>query len=397
MLIFVTPVNGAQITDPATGFVLPPAGKLVEYSQYWQRRINEGGVTQSNAPTAVNSAPIRQPVSFATMADFNNAGGAAAYGVGPVWIAGNQYWCDGVNLYGQGGSMSLVVEYLINNATANAGNPFILNVPATKAGGLMFIDGAGGGGGGGAGFNGANWSSGGGGGSSACSCMQFAVRIPPTTTRLAIVVGAGGAAGVIGSVGAAGGNGGNGGATIIYDPDITLSGAGNPDLLRLYGGNGGSGGATAQTGGVGGILGAPSYGTGAGSSGVNAVGGTGTNSVTSIQEGMLGYFLQVGGGGGGGTDGGSVAQKGGDTSSIVPWVTNSGIGGSPGGTNNWKAGGGAGGGTCFANLFPGYFASGGTLGLTPYHAPSIPGFGGGGGAGSANGANGADGIVRIYW
>ena len=43
---------------------------------------------------AVRTAPIQ----YDTLADFTAAGGATAYGVGPVWIAGQQYWCDGVGL-----------------------------------------------------------------------------------------------------------------------------------------------------------------------------------------------------------------------------------------------------------------------------------------------------------
>ena len=50
-------------------------------------------MSTSKAPLlgpAVRTAPIQ----YDTLANFTAAGGATAYGVGPVWIAGQQYWCE---------------------------------------------------------------------------------------------------------------------------------------------------------------------------------------------------------------------------------------------------------------------------------------------------------------
>ena len=54
-------------------------------------------MSTSKAPLlgpAVRTAPIQ----YDTLADFTAAGGATAYGVGPVWIAGQQHWCNGASL-----------------------------------------------------------------------------------------------------------------------------------------------------------------------------------------------------------------------------------------------------------------------------------------------------------
>ena len=53
------------------------------------------GVVYSISDTGIS---ISAPGRFNALADFTAAGGATAYGVGPVWIAGQQYWCDGTKL-----------------------------------------------------------------------------------------------------------------------------------------------------------------------------------------------------------------------------------------------------------------------------------------------------------
>jgi hypothetical protein len=40
------------VPDPARGDALPPEGREVDATQYWQRRLNDGDVTESTAPTA---------------------------------------------------------------------------------------------------------------------------------------------------------------------------------------------------------------------------------------------------------------------------------------------------------------------------------------------------------
>jgi hypothetical protein len=46
MNIFVKPVDGRQVPDPARGDLLPSEGRSVESYQYWQRRIAEGDVVE---------------------------------------------------------------------------------------------------------------------------------------------------------------------------------------------------------------------------------------------------------------------------------------------------------------------------------------------------------------
>ena len=46
-----------------------------------------------------NVITVSQAGTFADQAAFTSAGGASAYGSGPVWIAGQQYYCDGYSLY----------------------------------------------------------------------------------------------------------------------------------------------------------------------------------------------------------------------------------------------------------------------------------------------------------
>ncbi|UTG75534.1 DUF2635 domain-containing protein [Neisseria subflava] len=43
-IIQIKPVEGYVVTDPATMQPLPEEGASVEWSNYWQRRINEGAV-----------------------------------------------------------------------------------------------------------------------------------------------------------------------------------------------------------------------------------------------------------------------------------------------------------------------------------------------------------------
>lgn len=59
----------------------------------------------------MNRNPARQPHQFASIAEFNAAGGASAYGDGPVWIAGELFWCDGgVSISESGRPISLSTE-----------------------------------------------------------------------------------------------------------------------------------------------------------------------------------------------------------------------------------------------------------------------------------------------
>ena len=41
--IFIRPATGIRLFNPATKSMVPDSGIFVEKSQYWSRRINEGG------------------------------------------------------------------------------------------------------------------------------------------------------------------------------------------------------------------------------------------------------------------------------------------------------------------------------------------------------------------
>ncbi|MBS1198158.1 MAG: hypothetical protein H6R18_1943 [Proteobacteria bacterium] len=51
--MFIKPTPGRTVPDPARGDVLPPEGREVEASQYWQRRINDADVVIANKPAPV--------------------------------------------------------------------------------------------------------------------------------------------------------------------------------------------------------------------------------------------------------------------------------------------------------------------------------------------------------
>ena len=50
--IFVKPAAGMRVVNPATGLPLPVDGETVENGTYWIRRLNDGDVTQEEAPAA---------------------------------------------------------------------------------------------------------------------------------------------------------------------------------------------------------------------------------------------------------------------------------------------------------------------------------------------------------
>lgn len=45
--MFVKPAAGRQVPDPERGDALPPEGREVEPTQYWQRRVNDGDVVEA--------------------------------------------------------------------------------------------------------------------------------------------------------------------------------------------------------------------------------------------------------------------------------------------------------------------------------------------------------------
>lgn len=45
--MFIKPAAGLAVPDPTRGDVLPPEGREVEPTQYWQRRLNDGDVVEA--------------------------------------------------------------------------------------------------------------------------------------------------------------------------------------------------------------------------------------------------------------------------------------------------------------------------------------------------------------
>ncbi len=50
--MYVKPTAGLKVADPARADHLPEEGREVEATQYWQRRLNDGDVTEAKAPAA---------------------------------------------------------------------------------------------------------------------------------------------------------------------------------------------------------------------------------------------------------------------------------------------------------------------------------------------------------
>lgn len=44
--MFLQPIDGRRVPDPDRGDTLPPEGRKVEPTQYWQRRLLDGDVVE---------------------------------------------------------------------------------------------------------------------------------------------------------------------------------------------------------------------------------------------------------------------------------------------------------------------------------------------------------------
>ena len=49
--MFIKPVEGRTVPDPARRDTVPATGREVEHTQYWQRRIADGDVVEAARPT----------------------------------------------------------------------------------------------------------------------------------------------------------------------------------------------------------------------------------------------------------------------------------------------------------------------------------------------------------
>jgi hypothetical protein len=54
--MFVKPTAGRTVPDPDRGDALPPEGREVEPTQYWQRRVNDGDVAEGTPATSKKEA-----------------------------------------------------------------------------------------------------------------------------------------------------------------------------------------------------------------------------------------------------------------------------------------------------------------------------------------------------
>lgn len=58
--MYIQPIQGRNVPDPVRGDLLPSEGREVEPTQYWQRRLNDGDVTEAT-PDSENASitPLR--------------------------------------------------------------------------------------------------------------------------------------------------------------------------------------------------------------------------------------------------------------------------------------------------------------------------------------------------
>ncbi len=62
--VFIKPINGNVVFDPATKTTVPNDGMVVEKSYYWMRRAAEGGVSISEVEPTKVEPPKLEPVKL---------------------------------------------------------------------------------------------------------------------------------------------------------------------------------------------------------------------------------------------------------------------------------------------------------------------------------------------
>lgn len=54
--MYLIPAEGRSVFDPVRRDNLPPEGREVEFTQYWQRRVADGDVTEGQRSTKADKA-----------------------------------------------------------------------------------------------------------------------------------------------------------------------------------------------------------------------------------------------------------------------------------------------------------------------------------------------------
>lgn len=57
--MYIKPVPGRQVHDPERGCQLPEAGRTIEPTQYWLRRIADGDIVEADPPA--DPKPVVKP------------------------------------------------------------------------------------------------------------------------------------------------------------------------------------------------------------------------------------------------------------------------------------------------------------------------------------------------
>jgi hypothetical protein len=57
---WIKPRDGLPLTDPDTGVTLPEEGDEVEWTSWWQRRLNDGDVLETNEAAARKAGKAKE-------------------------------------------------------------------------------------------------------------------------------------------------------------------------------------------------------------------------------------------------------------------------------------------------------------------------------------------------
>ncbi len=54
--MYLIPAQGRAVADPDRGDNLPAEGREVQHTQYWQRRVADGDVSEGQRPTEADAS-----------------------------------------------------------------------------------------------------------------------------------------------------------------------------------------------------------------------------------------------------------------------------------------------------------------------------------------------------